>query len=98
MRLYATMAAAMLLAGCGFGPATGGPELLVTGNSEAVAAFVRQQGAQIPSRATTFPQSIGNGRSSARVLMPVDAGAATVRAVARQANVAGLTIAMVADR
>ncbi|KQM61325.1 MULTISPECIES: hypothetical protein [unclassified Sphingomonas] len=97
MRLYATIATTMLLAGCGFGPATGGPELLVTGPSEAVATFVRQQGAQIPSRATTFPQSIGNGRSSARVLMPVDAGARTVRAVMRQASVAGLTTAIVAD-
>ena len=98
MRLQAMIAAAMLLTGCGVGPATGGPELLVTGNSEAVAAFVRQQGAQIPSRATTFPQSIGDGRSSARVLLPAAAGTATVQAVARQASVAGLTIAIAADR
>lgn len=98
MRLYATIAATMLLAGCDFAPATGGPELLVTGPSEAVAAFVRQQGAQIPSRATTFPQSIGDGRSSARVLLPVNAGTTTMQAVVRQAGAAGLKTAVVADR
>ncbi|MGN5373672.1 hypothetical protein [Sphingomonas hankookensis] len=94
MRLYATIAAAVLLAGCGFGPATGGPELTVTGPSEAVAAFVRQQGAQLPSRATTFPQSIGNGRSSARVMMPVGTGTPTMRALTQQAAAAGLTVAV----
>ncbi len=97
MRLYATIAATMLLAGCGFGPATGGPELLVTGPSEAVAAFVRQQGAQIPSRATTFPETIGGGKSQARVMLPVGTGAATMRSVVRQASGAGLTTAIVAD-
>lgn len=96
MRLYAMIAAATLLAGCGLGPATGGPELTVTGPSAAVAAFVRQQGAQSPSRATTFPQSVGNGRSSARVLTPAGTGAATIREIARQATVAGLSAAVVA--
>ncbi len=85
----------MLLAGCGFGPATGGPELTVTGPSDAVAAFVRQQGAQRPSRATTFPETVGNGRSSARVMLPVGTGAPTVQALMRQAAVAGLTTAVV---
>jgi hypothetical protein len=95
MRLYATIAAAMLLAGCGFGPATGGPELMVTGPSEAVAAFVRQQGAQRPSRATTFPETVGNGRSSARVMLPVGTATPAVQALMQQAAVAGLTIAIV---
>lgn len=97
MRLYATIAATMLLAGCGFGPATGGPELLVTGPSEAVAAFVRQQGAQVPSRATTFPETIGDGKSRARVMLPAGTGAATMQSVVRQASGAGLTTAIVAD-
>lgn len=96
MRLYATIGAALLLTGCGFGPATGGPELLVSGPSEAVAAFVRQQGAQTPSRATTFPETVGNGKSRARVLMPAGTGTATMQAVARQAIGAGLTTAIVA--
>lgn len=98
MRLYATIAATMLLAGCGFGPAKGGPELQVTGPSDAVAAFVRQQGAQIPSRATTFPQPAGDGKSSARVMLPAGAGAATTQSVVRQAATAGLAIAVVANR
>ncbi|MEH3038582.1 MAG: hypothetical protein PGN21_00720 [Sphingomonas paucimobilis] len=98
MRLYATIAATMLLAGCGFGPAKGGPELQVTGPSDAVAAFVRQQGAQIPSRATTFPQPAGDGKSSARVMLPAGAGAATMQSVVKQAATAGLAIAVVADR
>lgn len=98
MRLYATIAAAMLLAGCGIGPATGGPEVTVTGPSEAVSAFVRQQGAQRPSRATTFPQVVGNGRSSARVIMPVGTGAATMQALVQQASVAGLTAAVANGR
>ena len=98
MRLYATIAATMLLAGCGFGPAMGGPELQVTGPSEAVAAFVRQQGAQVPSRATTFPQPVGNGRSSARVLLPAGTGAAVMQSVVQQAATAGLATAVVANR
>ena len=98
MRLYATIAATMLLAGCGFGPATGGPELQVTGPSDAVAAFIRQQGAQVPSRATTFPQPAGNGRSSARVLLPSGAGSAVMRSVVQQATTAGLATAVVAHR
>jgi hypothetical protein len=95
MRFHATIAAAVLLAGCNFGPATGGPELTVTGPSEAVAAFVRKQGAQRPSRATTFPQTVGEGRSSAKVMLPVGTGAPTVQALMQQAAVAGLTIAVV---
>lgn len=95
MRFYATIAAAVLLAGCGFGPATGGPELTVTGPSETVEAFVRKQGAQHPSRATTFPETVGNGRSSARVMLPVGTAAPTVQALMQQAAAAGLTIAMV---
>lgn len=98
MRLYATIAATMLLAGCGFGPAKAGPELQVTGPSEAVAAFVRQQGAQIPSRATTFPQPVGKGRSSARVMLPAGTGAATMQSVVQQAATAGLATAIVANR
>ena len=98
MRLYATIAATMLLAGCGFGPAKGGAELQVTGPSEAVAAFVRQQGAQIPSRATTFPQPVGNGKASARVMRPPGAGVATTQSVVQQAATAGLAIAVVAHR
>lgn len=96
MRIFVTIAAATLLAGCGLSPATGGPELLVTGPNDAVAAFVRQQGAQRPSRATTFPQSVGNGRSSARVLMPGGTGAATMQRIAQQATLAGLSAAIVA--
>jgi|GEM_PF-6330056 len=98
MRLYATIAAMMLLAGCGPGSAEGGPELQVTGPSDAVAAFVRQQGAQVPSRATTFPRPVGNGKSSARVMLPAGAGASTMQSVVRQAAGAGLTAAVVAHR
>lgn len=98
MRLYATIAATMLVAGCGLAPAKGGPELQVTGPSEAVAAFVRQQGAQSPSRATTFPQPAGSNRSSARVMLPAGTDAATMQAVVEQAATAGLATAVVADR
>ncbi len=98
MRLYATIAAAMLLAGCGIGPATDGPAVTVTGPSEAVSVFVRQQGAMRPSRATTFPQIVGNGRSSARVMMPAGTGAATMQTLVRQATTAGLTAAIADDR
>ncbi len=95
MRIFVTIAAATLLAGCGLSPAQGGPELLVSGPSEAVAAFVRQQGAQKPSRATTFPQPAGNGRSSARVLTPVGTGTVTMQHIAQQAAMAGLSAAIV---
>ncbi|MGN7158650.1 hypothetical protein [Sphingomonas sp. SAFR-052] len=96
MRIFVTIAAATLLAGCGLSPAQGGPELVVSGPSEAVAAFVRQQGAHKPSRATTFPQSVGPGRSSARVMTPAGTGADTLRQIAQQATMAGLTAAVVA--
>ncbi len=96
MRIFMTIAAATLLAGCGLSPAQGGPDLVVSGPSEAVAAFVRQQGAQKPSRATTFPQPAGAGRSSARVLTPAGTGADTLRQIARQATLAGLSAAIVA--
>ncbi len=96
MRIFVTMAAATLLAGCGLSPATGGPELVVSGPSDAVAAFIRQQGAQRPRRATTFPQPVAPGRSSARVLTPAGTGADTVRQIAQQATMAGLSAAVVA--
>lgn len=98
MRIFVTIAAATLLAGCGLRPATGGPELVVSGPSDAVAAFVRQQGAHHPSRATTFPQSVGEGRSSARVMTPAGTGTATMRQIAQQATMAGLSAAIVATR
>ena len=98
IRAISLLAGSLLLAGCGFGPAKGGAELQVTGPSEAVAAFVRQQGAQIPSRATTFPQPVGNGKASARVMLPPGAGVATTQSVVQQAATAGLAIAVVAHR
>jgi hypothetical protein len=102
MRKYATIAAALLLAGglggCGLGPGTGGPQLAVVGPDEAVSAFVRQQGAHRPTRATTFPAVVDDGRSSARVLMPAGTSAATMTALAREATAAGLRAKVVAGQ
>ncbi len=91
------MAAAML-AGCGMAPAAGSPELMVKGPSEAVGAFVRQQGAHRPTRATTFPRPAGDGQATARVLMPAGTGTAAMQALAREATNAGLAAAIVTTK
>ncbi|MEP9402243.1 hypothetical protein [Sphingomonas sp. VNH70] len=102
MRGIATIAAAMLLAmglgGCGLTPGDGGPQLTVAGPSAAVEAFVRAQGAHRPTRATTFPQALGNGQASARVLMPAGTPVATMQRLADEAIAAGLTSGIVAGR
>ncbi|WP_230769006.1 hypothetical protein [Sphingomonas sp. Leaf4] len=102
MRKSMTMAAAMVLAcsaaGCGVAPGAGGPELTVAGPSAAVEAFVRAQGAHRPTRMTSFPQALGDGRSSARVMMPIGTPAAAMQALSQEAVAAGLRSIVVAPR
>lgn len=102
MRRIATIAAAALLAGtiggCGLGPGEGGPQLTVAGPSATVERFVRLQGAHRPTRATTFPQPLGNGQSSAKVLMPAGTPVAAMQALSNEAVAAGLRAGIVAAR
>ncbi len=102
MRNIAGIATAALLAsataGCGLGPGEGGPQLTVAGPSATVERFVRLQGAHRPTRATTFPQSLGEGQSSARVLMPAGTPAAAMQALSNEAVAAGLRAGIVAPR
>lgn len=98
-RLWAIAAATALacgIGGCGLTPDGDGPQLTVAGPSAAVESFIRQQGAHRPTRATTFPQTIGEGRATARVLMPTGTPAATMEALSREASAAGLRSAVVA--
>lgn len=93
MRGFVALGAlAMLSAGCGFVPhAPTGPQLVVTGPSDAVHAFVRAQGAHRPSRAATYPETMQDGRSRAVVMMPAGTGTAVVARIAREAVAAGLS-------
>ncbi len=102
MRKLTAIASAMVLAcgltACGIVPAAGGPELTVAGPSAAVESFVRAQGAHRPTRMTSFPQALGDGRSSARVMMPIGTPAAVMQGVSDEAVAAGLRAAVVAGR
>ncbi|KQN40586.1 hypothetical protein ASG37_02005 [Sphingomonas sp. Leaf407] len=96
MTMAATMVLACATAGCGVAPVAGGPELTVAGPSAAVEAFVRAQGAHRPTRMTSFPQALGDGRSSARVMMPIGTPAAAMQALSQEAVAAGLRSIVVA--
>lgn len=102
MRKIATIATALWLGcattGCGLGPGEGGPQLTVAGPSATVERFVRLQGAHRPTRATTFPQAIGRGQSTARVLMPAGTPVAAMQALSNEAVAAGLRAAIVTGR
>lgn len=102
MRKLTKMASAIVLAcgmtACRVAPTGGGPELTVAGPSAAVEAFVRAQGAHRPTRLTSFPQALGGGRSSARVMMPIGTPAAAMQALSEEAVAAGLREIVVARR